>query len=193
MGLEPAWKDFAYVLISDCGAPFQFTAGTNPIRRLMRYTSVVMNQALSVRKRFFFSDINEQLFSGTYWPIQRAVEHPAPGSPFAGYSRPLVEEVICRVRTDLDSFSQAECLVLENHGYTLADESVRCRVPELIGANPKPFSLPGPAWTDEARVREALCESHKRISLRRLFGWRHQPYAGHSLAGPQPRSRPALR
>jgi NTE family protein len=171
MGLEPAWKAFAYVLISDCGAPFTFTAGTNLIRRLMRYTSVVMNQAQSVRKRFFFSDINDRKLKGTYWPMQRVVEHPAPNSTFAGYSNSLVEMVICKIRTDLDSFSQAECLVLENHGYTLADESVRRRVPELIGPSPAPFAVPGPEWTDEAKVRHALRDSHKRFSPRRILGW----------------------
>ena len=170
MGLEPAWKNYSYVLISDCGAPFRFTAGTNAIFRLMRYTSVVMNQALSLRKRFFFSDVNDGKYRGVYWPIQRVVEHAPPGAAFVGYSQSLVDDVISKIRTDLDSFSRTECLVLENHGYTVADEAVRRRVPELIGPHPAPFAVPGPAWTDEATVRHALRDSASRISLRRLFG-----------------------
>jgi NTE family protein len=32
MGLEPVWKSHQYVLVSDCGAPFEFHAGGSPLR-----------------------------------------------------------------------------------------------------------------------------------------------------------------
>ena len=73
MGLEPVWKDHACVLISDCGAPFEFAASRNPLRRLMRYTSVVMNQARSLRSRMFFAGITSGAHTGAYCQSIRRV------------------------------------------------------------------------------------------------------------------------
>jgi len=124
MGLEPAWKDADNVLVSDCGAPFAFQSGGTFLRRLMRYTSVVTNQALN--------------------------------------------DVISRIRTDLDAFVQSEFAVLVNHGYAQSNAAVREHLPDLV-SHDQPAALPYPEWSDEDEVRKALSTSHKRLSVKRLI------------------------
>ena len=118
LGLEPAWKGYSSVLVSDCGAPFEFSAGKMPLRILLRYTSVVMNQAASLRKRMFFERRRSGDYTGTYWSLASGADDTDGGA--AGYSPELVGERIAEIRTDLDAFTEAEQKVLENHGYFAA-------------------------------------------------------------------------
>ncbi len=86
-----------------------------------------------------------------------------------GYEPGLVEEVIAAVRTDLDSFGEAEQAVLENHGYLLADAALRERGLAAVGGiEPRPPEPPHPHWMSERRVREALIVSGRRTALGRL-------------------------
>jgi hypothetical protein len=62
----------------------------------------------------------------------------------------------------LDSFSDAEASVLENHGYWLADAAIRMHVRELLPANIPPLNIPHPAWAGpESRIKEELRDSGK--------------------------------
>lgn len=164
MGLEPAWKSHEYVLVSDCGAPFEFRAGGSVIRRLMRYTSVVQNQAHAVRTRMFFTGISEGWHAGAAWGIATKLDGAA-----TGYSDALVTQCISQIRTDLNRFTDAEQRILENHGYCVADHRLREKAPQLLPSNPPRAEPPHPVWMDEAQARRALRDSHKRISLRRLI------------------------
>jgi NTE family protein len=186
LGLEPAWKEYGTVLVSDCGAPFDFRFGTNPIRRLLRYTSVVMNQAGSVRKRLFFYQRRRGEYEGTYWGIRSSagetkeaelaslpeedyeVARVAAAPPTGGYSRALVDEVLSRIRTDLDAFTEAEQKVLENHGYFAANHSLTLYLEKPLPRE-APLDPPHPEWLDEQRVRRALASSGKRLSLARAL------------------------
>lgn len=220
MALEPIWKDHATVLVSDCGAPFTYTKPGHYLRRLLRYTSVVMNQAAAMRKRAFFADISPRYYAhpgtssdgsaavgdaasdarpgivpqrdgdatgvtsadgtnvempprylGGYWGIAGTVDrYKALSDPITGYSRKLVDEVIDRIRTDLDRFTEAEMKVLENHGYLLTAAVLRRRRPELDNGAAA-ANAPHPCWMDEHRVRKALRRSHKRFVLKRLIGF----------------------
>ena len=172
MGLEPVWKNFHYVLISDCGAPFSFRIGETPWSRLLRYTSVLTKQTGALRLRSFFNDIRSKEFDGTHWSLTQSLPPgtPPPQGSLAGYSPDLVDHVIADIRTDLDAFSEAEQFVLENHGYIVADHAIRKYLSNLIPQSSPPASAPHPEWIDEAKVRKALKDSSKRFSLRRLFG-----------------------
>ena len=50
-------------------------------------------------------------------------------------------EVISRIRTDLDAFCDAECAVLQNHGYLLVDIAIKVHAPSLISV-PTPRKVP---------------------------------------------------
>ena len=80
-----------------------------------------------------------------------------------------VHEVLAKVRTDLDGFSEVEAGVLMNHGYLSAAGAVAARMGEREIASsalraPCPDLLP-PA-TDEVGLRVAL----KASGVRRTFG-----------------------
>jgi NTE family protein len=151
------------VLVSDCGAPFEFRAGGSVIRRLLRYTSVVQRQAHAVRTRMFFTGTTKDWHEGTVWGIGTKLGGAAPG-----YSDALGER-IAQVRTDLDRFTRAEQRILENHGYCVAEQRLREKAPQLLPDDPSPARPPHPEWMDEARARAALRDSHKRLSPRRLL------------------------
>jgi hypothetical protein len=77
------------------------------------------------------------------------------------------EEIIARIRTDFDSFSELEARVLENHGYLLADAAIRRHVPQLASSGPPPARPPfGGEYFDERILRRVLFASRRRT----LFG-----------------------
>jgi NTE family protein len=166
MGLEPVWKDHQVVLVSDGGATFNFSPSTNPLTQLPRYPSIMENQARALRKRWLIANFLKGELDGTYWGIGSHVEDYLSGA--AGYSRALVDQVVSQVRTDLDAFSEAERAVLENHGYLLADVALQRHLPRLLPLPAPPLAIPHPAWMDEATVRRALADSHRRCLLGRF-------------------------
>ena len=162
MGLEPVWKDFKAVLVSDGGGTFDFKPDGGLGDRLMRYTSIIDNQSRALRKRWLMSSFIEKALEGTYWGISSS---PSAYNAAQGYSAELADTVIAEIRTDLDDFSDAEAAVLENHGYLLTDAAIKRYVPALPANGVAPLNIPHPDWMDEARVRMALRESGKRKIL----------------------------
>jgi len=170
LGLEPIWKDHDYVLASDGGALFSVGGDTGFSWEVGRYIAIPENQALAVRKRWLISNFIAREtngpnygINGTYWGIGGAcsdygINH--------GYSKDLATNYIATIRTDLDSFSEAEASVLENHGYWLADAAIRTHVPGLIFVDP-PVQIPNPEWPADAedKIKESLRDSRKRTLL----------------------------
>ena len=99
------------------------------------------------------------LLEAAYWGSGSA---PAPG-----YSKDLARNVIAEIRTDMDSFSDPESAVLQNHGYFLADIAVKRHTPGLLPAVPPPLGPPFPDWfppnVSEAQIKEALKELEPQI------------------------------
>jgi NTE family protein len=158
MGLEPVWKRSRLVLVSDGGAPFTFSASPRPWHRIKRYTDIVTQQARALRKRWLISNYVAEVMSGTYWGVTGHTQHYSQATTHP-YSEEFVDEVISRIRTDLDAFSEAECGVLENHGYALADAAARTHI-STMATRDAPFTLPSSRWADEEKAREATGDSH---------------------------------
>ena len=151
LATEPVIKSAAEILVSDAGAPFAFVAGEHALRRLLRYASVVSNQAVALRKRLFFRGLRDGEHAGAYWNLR---DRDA-GAP--GYSPGLARDCIARVRTDLDRFTSAEFEVLVNHGYFGCLDATG--TPADAASAPWPY----PRWMDEAAVRAALAGSGRRF------------------------------
>jgi NTE family protein len=166
MGLEPVWRSHQAVLVSNGGATFDFGADKGLLWRLQRYTSIVSRQASGIRQRWLVARYRRDEVSGAYWGIGNSA-HDYDRSE--GYSKELADEVISQIRTDLDTFGEAEQAVLENHGYVLAEAAVRRYASDLVAPTPQPFTIPKPTWLDEAEVRQALADSHR---LKLPFGRR---------------------
>lgn len=170
MGLEPVWEKARVVLVSDGGAVFPEWRDGGLVSRLTRYSSVAGRQGSSLRKRWLISRFEEKKQFGTYWGLGTYAAKYADHDP-AAYGARVVDEVISRVRTDLDRFSDAEQDVLENHGYLLADAAARTHLTEtgLLDDPVPPGAIPHPEWMDEGRVRQALADSNKVKPLGRGF------------------------
>jgi NTE family protein len=165
LGLEPVWKSHAVVLVSDGGAPFDVSQDQGLLWRIERYSAILGNQAHALRVRWLIASYVSGVFDGAYWGVTSATS--SYGPDYAGYSKELATEVIGRIRTDLDAFSDAEAAVLQNHGYWLAEAALRQHAPRLIPASAPPAHAPYPDWMDEDRARAALRDSSRRVPFGR--------------------------
>jgi NTE family protein len=168
LGLEPVWKTHETVLASDGGALFPIGGDTGFSWEIGRFVGIPENQALAVRKRWLISNFVSGQMRGTYWGIGATVaEYGFEG----GYSERVVKQFIATIRTDLDSFSNAEASVLENHGYVLADAAIRKHVPHLLPASVPELNVPHRDWLDEGRIMVALKDSSRRTLLGHSHGF----------------------
>ncbi len=179
MGLEPVWKRHRFLLVSDGGGTFEAEGAGGLFWRLSRYTQLIGRQVGALRKRWLIASYQmsnpenpeatpDQGLAGTYWGIGTPTS--SYGGAVPGYSPELVEDVISEIRTDLDSFSNAEIEVLINHGYLLAAAAAeRWLRPFGLIAVDAPLATPFERRMDESKVRKWLAGSHRRkLPLGRL-------------------------
>lgn len=166
MGLEPAWKGVATLLVSDAGGPFEFAKDRGTVADVKRYPDIMGNQARALRKRWLIESYVSGIgpggtpgFGGTYWATGGTrIEYDKADT--SGYSA-AVATMISHIRTDLDTFSQAEAAILENHGYLMADIALKVHAKNFWRPTP-PAQPPYPEWMDEAKARAALADSSKQ-------------------------------
>lgn len=171
LGIESGWKKrSAYVLISDGSAGFIPESPKGLFQQLLRNIGISSIQADSVRKRWHLANLTNRAggYKGTYLGINNIYKN---DPSLLTYSKNLVEEVIARIRTDMDAFSTAERAVLENHGYLIAESQIQRKVPALAVIKAE-VKVPHEAWMpkqkagslepEEDHIREALADSHKR-------------------------------
>jgi NTE family protein len=163
MGLEPAWKTHATVLVSDGGTPFEIRARPRTwlVPRLQRSFQVVANQALAVRKRWLISAYLRDVYDGAYWGLGTDPgEYRTPGGhPPAGYSGRVLDRLRV-VRTDLDRFAPDEQAVLMNHGWTLAGAALGRWGPDL-STRSSPADPPSLALLDSEAALAAVANSDR--------------------------------
>lgn len=172
LGLEPVWKTHEAVFCSDGGKPFEVDVdpGQALPPRLLRVQDVIGNQALAVRKRWLIASYETQVYQGTYWGIGTEIEGYQVRGP--GYGETVLGGLVLSrlrtVRTDFDTFTEGEQLVLMNHGWALADAALRTYMSEAL-PDPVPPGTPPSAdlLAHPERAAEALEESHKRRALGR--------------------------
>jgi NTE family protein len=168
LGLEPVWKSHVAVLCSDGGKPFGADAA--PAQglpgRLLRVQDIIGNQAIAIRKRWLVASFEKKVYRGTYWGIGTEIEGYKTRGP--GYGETvlggLVLDRLRAVRTDFNTFSEAEQLILMNHGWTLADAALRTYMPDAL-PNPVPAgSVPSTDFLEHPdRAAEALRASDKHV------------------------------
>jgi len=170
MGLEPVWKHHQYVLASDAGGLFDFDSDKDLIWRIKRYQAVQETQSRYLRRRWLMASDAAGFLHAVYWAVSSAASSYAPGSTI-GYSKAFAREVIAEIRTDLDSFSDPEAAVLQNHGYFLAEAAIKAHAAALLPTTAPPLIPPFPDWSppnkSEVDIRLALKNSSKRTLLGR--------------------------
>lgn len=159
LGLEPVWKDHLVVMVSDGGGIFRAAPAGGLLWRLQRYLAITSNQERALRKRWLISNFATAQMQGAYWGIGSTSDHYGVQTP--GYSERLADDIIAEIRTDLDAFSPAECAVLENHGYLLAEAAVQAHLGGAftVPVPPPRLEIPHPDWMDERKVRHELATS----------------------------------
>ena len=159
LGLQPVMRHKC-VLVSDGGGAMRFVTLDVPWRRLARYPVLLQNGIGKLRKSWLMADflrdeIDPGRKQGTYWGIGDDTEDGPP------VQREAIVELIAGIRTDLNSFTDAEVDILVNHGYSRAAAKVLDKAPQLAGG-PGGSEAPHGGWEDPGRVRRALRHSHKR-------------------------------
>lgn len=166
LGVEPVWRTYKTLLVSDAGRPFESieNSGQGVVRRLKRAADISMEQVGAVRKRWLVEDFLAGRRTGAIWTIHSRL------ADFRLTDAQGFEEDTCQrirsIRTDLDAFTSAEIGCLENHGYSLADAALRSCAPTLCSTTPGDFRWPQPAWSGPADFAGALAHSHTRRILR---------------------------
>ncbi len=146
LGLEPVWKRYRTVLVSDAGARIAPTSrpAINWLSHIIRVLNIIDNQVRSLRKRQLIAAYEARLRSGTYWGIGTNIAHyglqDALSCPF---SKTLA---LSRVPTRLASMEPALQERLINWGYAVCDAAMRRWVaPDAK----KPTGFPYPvAWVE---------------------------------------------
>lgn len=128
LGLEPAWKGFRTVLVSDAGGHMK------PERRphrfwplqLYRVLGVIDNQVRSLRKRQAIDGFKAHLRNGTYWGIRSHVRDY--GLPDALRCPEEATLRLAEVKTRLGSLGDVQQERLINWGYAICDTAMRRHV-----------------------------------------------------------------
>jgi NTE family protein len=171
LGLEPVWSLSNTILCSDGGLPFESVSTCRPflVNRLKRIAAISNEQVGAMRKRYLVDKFVTKSRVGALWGIDTIIDDY--GLPEAAGYRGDTQYLLSRVRTDLNSFSQAEMACLENHGYSLADAALKSRVPQLLPDPIPAFRWPNPDWSATNQANAALQDSASRHIGRDVWNW----------------------
>lgn len=141
LGLEPVWKRYATVLVSDGGGKtlarkqIPRTWGRHSYRVLM----TIDNQVRSLRKRALIASYKQGLRQGGYWGIRTDIANYrlSDALPCPEQATKLLAELPTRLKR-LDSVSQRQLI---NWGYAVCDAALRRHVDCSLGA---PTGFPHP-------------------------------------------------
>jgi NTE family protein len=165
LGLEPVWKRHAVVFCSDGGAPYRLSPDpwTSVAPRLAHSNDIINNQARAVCKRWLISSFEKRVYSGAYWGVSTDIAKY--GSGVAGYGGRVLE-LLSKVRTDLDEFSEGEQLALMNHGWALAKAALLRHYPAAPTPEGEPPSRPLLDSPEQAELAIAKSDQHLKLMRR---------------------------
>lgn len=182
-GIEAAWPRSSYLITSNGGKPFSRKWNSRWSWRLLRYQSVATEVANASQSRWLELMKTRGELESLEVPIHlptvgqkrgylytKEIVHPIDEEMEREYqySLPVIEK-IAAMRTDLDSFSDSEISILENHGYrqmfNAAYENPNHEIMPQMGNS---IDLPNPSFIDSVKVLRELQGSEKT----RLFGRR---------------------
>lgn len=170
LGVEPVWKNYETLLVSDAGRLTDSVLKTSqlPLPRLRRAANIGIEQVGTIRRRWLFEQLDSKDRKGAIWAIHTQGQK-FPLHDKQHYTEP-VRLVLNKVRTDLNAFTATEMACLENQGYCLADGAVRSYVPQLCSNPTAPFCWPNQDWVEEAKVLNGLRKSGSPNILSDIWG-----------------------
>lgn len=133
MGTEAVWDRYQTVLVSDAGAPLlpEQKPKEDWLRLSTRVLDVITEQTRALRKRRLIDDFKDPAThrNGAYWGIRSAIADFKFTDPMTLDSD--LTRSLCRIRTQLDPFSDSERGYLINWGYAMCDLAIRKWLPVL--------------------------------------------------------------
>jgi len=139
LGLEPAWKRYKTILVSDGGGQMQpepEPAG-DWAQHSKRILDIVDNQVRSLRKRQLIDSFTSGIRNGAYWGIRTDISrYQLPDSMPAAHDKSLN---LAETPTRLKRLPESRKHMLMNWGYAVCDAAIRKHADGLVAqASPKP-------------------------------------------------------
>jgi NTE family protein len=142
LGLEPVWKRYETILVSDGGKPFDPDPQpkTAKLKQTLRVLDVIQSQVHALRTRALIGYYQDEKLKGTYWGINTKIAAykvdkllPCP---------PEKTALLAGYPTRLAKVPQAIQQRLINWGYAICDAAMRAHVEKTL---PPPAGFPYPA------------------------------------------------
>ncbi len=174
-GVEAVIKRAACILVSDGGGKFDAGWRGGGVRSFLRYAQVSDHRGRTLSRRWLTERFARDAPAGVAWSIRegewagaQVPETATAVGAIPAYSREVAAR-IGLIRTDLDSFSDAEIAILVNHGYLVCSRTLAASWPAADGSRPVtlPFPALGPEETPDPELLHALCMSPTRQLLGR--------------------------
>jgi len=141
MGLEPAWKRYRTLLVSNAGRPFD--ALEHPpadwLNQMRRVVDITMDQDQALRERILIYAYQQKFRTGALWGFNVKADGPDGRPPL------LTEEEYSAakaMRTRLNYFTPAEQALLLKAGYAHAESNVRVWYAPGAGLSIQPGNTP---------------------------------------------------
>ncbi|HUE69489.1 MAG TPA: patatin-like phospholipase family protein [Pirellulaceae bacterium] len=144
LGLEPIWKRYRTVLVSDAGRRMQddLSPATDWARHSRRLIDLLQSQISSLRRKQVVQSYRQGERLGAYWGIQTDIaKFQLPSALDCPYEK---TRAIAAIDTRLAAMSERDQERLINWGYAVCDAAVRRHVAEYQAAA-RPAGFPHPA------------------------------------------------
>ncbi len=144
LGLEPIWKRYRTVLVSDAGRKMkdELDPATDWARHSRRLLDLLQSQITSLRRRQVIQSYQQAERTGAYWGIQTNIAHYQLASALTCPHEKTQQ--IAAIETRLAALSDRDQERLINWGYAVCDAAVRQHVAEYQAVEP-PSGFPYPA------------------------------------------------
>jgi len=142
LGLEPVWKSYDTILVSDGGQPFSpdEEPDSDKLGQTLRVLNVIQSQVHALRTRSLVGDYKDGKRKGAYWGIATKIaSYKVPG---ALPCPPEKTSLLAAYPTRLAAVPQAIQQRLINWGYAICDAAMRAFVDKTA---PPPGGFPYPA------------------------------------------------
>jgi NTE family protein len=144
LGLEPIWKRYRMVLVSDAGRRMQddLSPATDWARHSRRLIDLLQSQISSLRRKQVVQSYRQSERLGAYWGIQTDIaKFQLPSALDCPYEK---TRAIAAIDTRLAALSDRDQERLINWGYAVCDAAIRKHVAEYQAAErPGGFPYPG--------------------------------------------------
>lgn len=141
MGLEPAWKRYRTLLVSNAGRPFDALEHppTDWLNQLRRVIDITMDQDQALRERILIYSYEARFRTGALWGFNVKADGPDGRPPLLTDAEFSAAKAM---RTRLNKFTKDEQGLLLKAGYAHAEAGLRVWYAPGAGLSPQPGTAP---------------------------------------------------